>query len=250
MLDLGYQNLFFKLKMLRISFDGVLGRNQIRKIEMLTYLKVKKDNHYFYSPEIFILTCLGLFILFMQSCGNKDSSEALSTIKTIEIRKDFLLGDSPELQIEILDTINLEAAENPAITTVQDIAFSHHFFLLLDRVQGLLKFDNNGSFLQKIEKKGEGPEEYFMPYSIHLDEKENVVLVADWEKRTVISYDFEGNFISSSQRLSGHPISFYKENDTVLVVQETFNGTKEKQVLISSIDPKTLEVKHQEKPLY
>ncbi|MGY6742579.1 MAG: 6-bladed beta-propeller [Cecembia sp.] len=213
-------------------------------------MKVKKGNHYFFSPEIFILTCLGLFILFMQSCRNKDSSEPLSSFNAIEIRKDFLLGDSPELQIEILDTINLEAKGNPAITTVQDIAFSQHFFLLLDRVQGLLKFDNNGSFLQKIGKKGEGPEEYFMPYSIHLDEKENVVLVADWEKRTVISYDFEGNFISSSQRLPGHPISFYRENDTVLAVQETFNGTKEKQVLISSIDPKTLEVKHQEKPLY
>lgn len=217
---------------------------------MLKYMKVKKDNHYFYSPEIFILTCLGLFILFMQSCGNKDSSEAQSSFNTIEIRKDFLLGDFPELQIEILDTINLEASGNPPLTSVHDLAFSQNFFLLIDRRQGLLKFDNKGSFLQKIGKKGEGPEEYFMPYSIHLDEKENIVLVADWQKMTVISYSLEGKFESTSNKLLGHPISFYKDNDTLLVVQETFNGTKEKQVLISSIDPKTLEVKHQEKPLY
>jgi len=112
----------------------------------------------------------------------------------------------------------------------------------LDRKQGLLKYDNSSNFLQKIGKNGEGPEEYIMPYAIHLDDKENIILVAEWEKRIVISYDFEGNFISSSQRLPGHPISFYKENDTVLVVQETLNGTKEKsrQVLISSIEPKTL----------
>ncbi|EKB50977.1 6-bladed beta-propeller [Cecembia lonarensis] len=122
----------------------------------------------------------------------------------------------------------------------------------MDRKQGLLKYDNSGNFLQKIGKNGEGPEEYIMPYAIHLDDKENIILVAEWEKRIVISYDFEGNFISSSQRLPGHSVSFYKENDTVLVVQETLNGTKEKsrQVLISSIEPKTLEVKHQEKPLY
>jgi len=85
-----------------------------------------------------------------------------------------------------------------------------------------------------------------------LDEKENVVFVADWQKMTVISYDLEGNFKSSSQKLPGNPISFYKDNDTLLVVQETLNGTKEKprQVLVSAIDPKTLEVKNWERPLY
>jgi hypothetical protein len=170
----------------------------------------------------------------------------------IEIRKDFLLGDSPELQIEILDTINLEVPGNPPLTAVQDLAFSQDFFVLLDRIQGLLKFDNNGSFLGKIGEKGDGPDEYTIPYAIHLDEKENVVFVADWEKRTVISYDLEGNFDSSSQRLPGHPISFYKDNDTLLVVQETLNGIKEKtrQVLLSSIEPKTLKVKNWERPLY
>lgn len=91
-----------------------------------------------------------------------------------------------------------------------------------------------------------------MPYATHLDEKENIVLVADWQKRIVISYDLEGTFDSSSQRLPGHPISFYKDNDTLLVVQETLYGTKEKprQVLVSSIVPKTLEIKHWERPLY
>lgn len=198
------------------------------------------------------LTLLVFPLFLLLNCGDKNNSDALVSNNTIEIKKDFLLGDSPELQIEILDTINLEAPGNPAFTTVQDIAFSQHFFLLLDRKHGLLKFDNNGNFLQKIGKKGEGPEEYIMPYAIHLDDKENIVLVADWEKRIVISYDLEGNFKSSSQRLLAHPISFYKDDDTLLVVQETLKGAKEKisQVLLSSIEPKTFEVRHQEKPLY
>jgi hypothetical protein len=191
-------------------------------------------------------------VFLLQNCGNKDNSDDLVITNIIEIRKEFLLGDSPELQIEILDTINLEVPGNPPLTAVQDLAFSQDFFVLLDRIQGLLKFDNNGSFLGKIGEKGDGPDEYTIPYAIHLDEKENVVFVADWEKRTVISYDLEGNFDSSSQRLPGHPISFYKDNDTLLVVQETLNGTKEepRQVLLSSIEPKTLKVKNWERPLY
>lgn len=198
------------------------------------------------------LTLLIISVFLLPNCGHKDYAGTLVSINSIEIRKDFLFGDSPELQIEILDTINLEVPGNPPITSVQDIAFSQHFFLLLDRKQGLLKFDNNGSFLRKIGEQGEGPDEYSAPYAIHLDEKENMVLVADWMKMMVLSYDLEGNFNSSSQRMPGHPISFYKENDTILVVQETLNGTKEKprQVLVSSIDPKTIEVKNWERPLY
>jgi len=200
-------------------------------------------------------TKLALFVFpvfLLQYCGDKDNSDVLLSTNTIEIQRDFLFSDSPEFQIEILDTINLEAPGNPPLILSQDLAFSQDFFLLLDKIQGLLKFDTSGNFLHNIGQKGEGPEEYTMPYAIHLDDKENTVLVADWQKRMVISYDLEGNFNSSSQRLSGHPISFFKENDTLLVVQETLIGTKEKprQVLVSSIEPKTLEVKHWERPLY
>jgi hypothetical protein len=199
-----------------------------------------------YLPPAILIFLIPL----LQNCGEKDA--ALVTTSTIEIHKEFLLGDSPELHIEILDTINLEAPGNPPLTAVHDLAFSQDFFLLVDRRQGLLKFDNKGSFLGKIGEKGEGPDEYAIPYAIHLDEKENVVLVADWQKRTVISYDLEGKFESTSNKLPGLPISFYKDNDTLLVVQESIIGTKEqpRQVLISSIEPKTLEVKNWKRPLY
>ncbi|MFD2034757.1 6-bladed beta-propeller [Belliella marina] len=201
-----------------------------------------------YTNLILLVFSISLYT----NCGNKSDVDSTAVTNIVEIHKDFLFGDSPEFQIEILDTINLEAPGNPALTTIQDLAFSQHFFLLLDRIQGLLKFDNSGNILRTIGEKGEGPEEYIMPYAIHLDEKENVVLVADWEKRIVISYDLEGSFKSSSQRLPAHPISFYKDDDNLLVIQETLNGSKEKtrQVLVSSIEPKNLEVKHQESPLY
>jgi len=201
--------------------------------------------------RIIIITFL--FPVFMlQNCKEKDNSVTLVSTHVIEIKKDFLHGDSPELQFEMLDTINLSAPGNPPITIVQDISFSDQFFLLLDRKQGILKFDYTGNYLEAIGECGEGPKEYSMPYAIHLDEEENSLLVADWQKRIVISYDLEGNFNCSSQRLPGHPISFYKENDTLLVVQEMLNGTKEKprQVLVSSIAPKTLEFNNWNSPLY
>lgn len=195
---------------------------------------------------------LVLLVFILQNCGNKDQVDTPVSINTIEIRKDFLFEASPELQIEILDTIDLEIPGNPPLTAIQDITFSDNFFLLLDRKHGLLKFGNSGNFLQKIGESGEGPEEYIMPYAIHLDEKEKIVFVADWQKRIVISYDLNGIFVSSSERLPAHPISFYKDNDTLIVVQETLDGTKDnpRQMYLSSIEPKTLAVKNREKSLY
>lgn len=193
-----------------------------------------------------------LLVFLLESCGDKDKSDAVLSPLAIEIQKDFLLGDSPELQIEILDTINLEAPGNPPLTAFQDIAFSENFILLLDKKLGLLKFDYSGNFLRTIGEKGEGPLAYIMPYAIHLAEDENSVLVADWQKRIVISYDLEGNYKTLSQRLPAHPISFFMDNETLLVVQETLNGTEEKprQVLVSSLAPKTLEFNDWKSPLY
>lgn len=195
---------------------------------------------------------LYISILLFQNCGNKDSVDSIDSPKTIEINLDFLKGDSPEYIIEKLDTINLDVSGNPPLTAVQDLVFSQDFFLLLDRKQGLLKFANDGRFLGKIGENGEGPSEYSMPYAIHVEEKERVVLVADWQKMTVISYGLEGEFKSASNKLAGHPISFYVDNDTLLLVQETMNGTAEqpRQVLISSIEPKCLEVTTWKRALY
>jgi hypothetical protein len=193
-----------------------------------------------------------IFIFQFQNCGIKEFPESLQSTKTIEIKRDFLKGDSPEFIIEIIDTINLEVPGNPPLTSIQDLAFSQDFFLLLDRKHGLLKFDNNGRFLGKIGENGEGPDEYIMPYAIHLDEKEDVVFVADWQKMVILTYSLDGKFESTSRKLPGHPISFYSDNDTLLIVQETINGTKEypREVMISSIEPNTLEVKNWERPLY
>ena len=191
-------------------------------------------------------------VFVLSACGNRKVAKLETSYKRIEITEDFLRGESAELPFEIVDTISLEQPENPPLQVVVDIAFAEEFILLVDNKQGLLKFDYDGNIIQRIGAMGEGPEEYSMPYAIHLDEKENTILVADWQKRLVISYDLNGDFNSSSQRLPGHPISFYKENDTLLVVQEGYvkSNAAPRQVLLSSIEPLGLELKHRESPLY
>lgn len=198
------------------------------------------------------LILLILSLSLLQNCGKKNDVDTPKLPTTIEITKDFLLGEVSELQFEAMDTINLESPGSPPLTATMDIAFSQYFFLLLDNRQGLLKFDYGGNFLRTIGAFGEGPEEYLQPRTVYLDEKVNIILLADWVKMVLISYDLDGKFISSS-RLPGRPISLYNENDTLLVIQESDFGSNEdtRNVLLSSFKPKTLEIiKHQNSPLY
>jgi hypothetical protein len=201
-----------------------------------------------YSKIIFPLLCILLF----QFCNTKNEVEVVEDIHKIEISKDFLLDGENGFQFQPLDTIDLERSGNPPLTFIHDIAFGKDYIFLIDNRKGLLKYDYDGNYIQTIGKKGEGPDEYLVLTAIYLDEKENIVLVSHWQKMVVNSYDLEGNFIASSKKLAGQPISFYKEDSTILVIQEDLNSSEKdgKSIRISSIEPTTLEFKTQENPLY
>ena len=99
---------------------------------------------------------------------------------------------------------------------------------------------------------GEGPNEYFVPTSIHLDENKNLILLTDWEKMSVVSFDFEGNFIAS-KKFPGKPILLFQEKDTLLALQEdasSYQEANQMNLIVSTVDPNSLEVKHQEGVLY
>ena len=201
-----------------------------------------------FATGCYFLLCLALF----QYCNTKSEVEVVEDIHQIEIGKDFLLNHINELQFKEIDTIDLEQPGNPPLTSIQDLAFAKDYIFLLDIKQGFLKFDHYGNFIQTIGKKGDGPDEYTVPTSIYLDETNSRVLLADYEKMVVNSFDLEGNFIAASKKLPGRPISFYKENDKVLVIQEGIEsyGSGAQTVLLSFLEPTTLEFNSQKTPLY
>ncbi|MEP0713851.1 MAG: 6-bladed beta-propeller, partial [Algoriphagus sp.] len=201
-----------------------------------------------YPKVIYLFLSVSLF----QNCNQKEPFEASNALHTIEIKKDFLLNQVNELKFKATDTIDLERPGNPPLTTIQDVVFSTESIFLLDRKHGLLKYDDAGNFLQSIGKKGEGPDEYLMPTAIYLNEVENVALIADWEKMVVTSYDLEGNFIASSGKIPGRPISFYKEGDNLLMILEGIEsyGEGSQTVLVSSINPTTLDLTSEVTTLY
>lgn len=205
------------------------------------------------SISILLLISISLF----QSCGEKDAgnesemSEIVS-LKEITVSNDFLSDPTNLLVIDPIETIDLEMEGNPNISYINDIAFTKENIFLVDRMLGVLKFDRNGKFISQIGKKGEAPEEYQMAVAINLNENKNNLIVADWSQMKIVSYDLEGNFLAST-KLPGNPISFFTQQDSVLVFQEDMNrSTKknEQNIIFSSVNFETLDSKNYQNSIF
>ena len=81
-------------------------------------------------------------------------------------------------------------------------------------------FSRNGKGLRKINKKGQGSEEYIFNLSVFLDEDKGEIYV-DEVIRNVLVYDFQGNFIRSIHRDDVKWINATSYNSDYLIARES-----------------------------
>ncbi|MBN7818031.1 6-bladed beta-propeller [Algoriphagus pacificus] len=179
------------------------------------------------------------FVVMFFGCNKGIDLEDSGIPNEIKISKNFLSRELSDFQFETIDTIDLEIPGNPSLTYFQDIAFANDFFFVLDIKQGLIKFDYDGNYLKTIGVKGQGPDEYYLATSLYLDNKSKIIYMTDWGNMSVLSYDFEGNFIGTIKSL-GQPILLFNQNDSLYVIQEYAYSSEQKNrmdLIVSRIDP-------------
>lgn len=59
----------------------------------------------------------------------------------------------------------------------------------------ILVFDENGKFLNRVGRIGQGPEEYISMSSVKVDTIAKSIFVLDERKKSIIVYDFDNNFL-------------------------------------------------------
>jgi len=79
----------------------------------------------------------------------------------------------------------------------QVLQLSNDEILVLDSDQNqIFVFDNQGDFLRKIGRKGQGPGELNNPFGI-VETNDNFLIVADTGNARIESFDFKGNYLNS-----------------------------------------------------
>ena len=133
------------------------------------------------------------FMLALLATGCGDANQKTSGLPQIDVRTDY-----PEKEICLQDVADVSYI---ALDSQDDIlvrghvgSFSDKGIMIFDASnQRLLFFDKQGKFLNFVGRKGQGPEEYSMMFSILVDWDKNEVMVFNSYGQSVV-YSLDGAF--------------------------------------------------------
>ena len=157
----------------------------------------------------FIFT--GIIILFvMAGCGGDHSStDGLITVDvndSYSTKKELVLQDFMDVEYIPLET-NDEFINRACVQAVGE-----KYIIVTNFYDdgNIFVYGRNGKAIRKINRKGQGGEEYVSMRSVSLDEENEEIFVNDFHAKKIRVYDLEGNFKRSLNQRS-EKSSFYVE---------------------------------------
>lgn len=128
--------------------------------------------------------------------------------------------------MEDLQIIQLENSDEALVGEGRSWVFNDRIFIYSDGV--VKQFDRKGKYLGKVGQKGQGPGEYTIaPYDFYHDEKSGNTYMAQYNTRSISSYDADGNYLEDITLAQGFPkgtIHVDPENRTVTVSALNFDS--------------------------
>lgn len=150
--------------------------------------KVRKQIPY-YTLFVLMVCCLG--------CGSKTEVTETDSVRTSGLQSYKL--DIREDKIPVADLIQsikitrLEETEESLLRAVGQVEFHEDKMIIPDNRGDFYIYSKTGEFLNKFNRKGEGPEEYSRRTDFWL---ENGFIAIYIYSQSINRYDLEGNFIS------------------------------------------------------
>ena len=146
---------------------------------------------HFKTFAIKVLQISLLLLLFGCGFSNKETNRNLIEVDLNE-RIDVSIFDI----FERIEIIKLETTDNSLFRYVNKVVCFNNVFYIHDYVEKtILSFDSAGKFLNKIDNRGQGPEEYIHISDFDLDKQENKLLVLDPVSNSLLEYDLTGQFL-------------------------------------------------------
>ncbi|MCF6358143.1 MAG: 6-bladed beta-propeller [Draconibacterium sp.] len=177
--------------------------NFIRKMKMKEHIKL----------GIYHLIIVLLISLWLFSCSKTKTDNILINIEqkeNVSIKEHFLS----------IDLIPLETSDSVLIGRLTKIVQNNKKYYVLDKKQrAVFIFDLNGKFLNKIDKKGNGPGEYTEISDFEINQYSgNIELLSPWG--IIYVYDKRGKFIRNYKVPDVlkvmHFLKFISENKVLL----------------------------------
>jgi hypothetical protein len=215
--------------------EGIEDQNACRllNINILIYkLSIMKSK---------LISVIIMLPLIMTNCG-KENKQSASDVITIDVttnypEKELIIQDFMDVEYIALD----EADEFLTQGIVMDIG--KEIILVQNRVRdgNIFVFDRTGKGLRKINRRGQGSEEYLHTTAIILDEDNDEMFIKDYPARKFVVYDLYGNFKRSFKFTGsdGYYTSVFNYDREYLICYNNYPTTNKKQsthLLVSKQD--------------
>jgi hypothetical protein len=176
---------------------------------------------------------ISVFCLFVSSCANhKIDKNGDIGYYHVDITNDLLSSDI-DLTSLFKDywIIKLDAGKDEYIDNFASFKVLNDKIYVLDRFKSkaVFIFTLDGQYINKIHKVGKGPGEYLHMADFDVDKETGNILILDWNKGAVLSYDISGNYITTLN-LNNRYSTFTKYNDRYLMSNH-YSSNKEDTLL-------------------
>lgn len=141
-----------------------------------------------------------LLFVSLLSCTQRKEQGGMDII--IEVNNEFDINDNLLFQF-----IPLETTDTSLFGDVGNILIHHDTIYIIDsKNTKLLTFNMKGEFIAQIGEIGNGPGEYVSPVVMHIDDKRNVISVADPNLCKLLNYSLD-----DFHYLNSHKIGYFSE---------------------------------------
>ena len=190
-----------------------------------------------------IITIPAILLFALAGCGkDKQSTNELITVDvTVSYpKKELILQDFMDVEYIPLETKDDFICQGLVLAIGKDIILARNRI----RDGDIFTYDRKtAKGLKKINREGQGGEEYTFIQRIVLDEKQNEIFVLDHLPRKIAVYDLDGNFKRSLKR--GDELYFfhlYNFNQTSLITNNYWVTDKPAFTIISKQDGTTKQI--------
>lgn len=169
-----------------------------------------------------------MVIVLLASCKKENNKRDVNTYSINEsiINMQFKWPQS----IKLLQCIKLETNNESLIGCVKKVEIINDKIFVLDsKSKAIIIFDKNGTFINKVNKLGEGPQGYIELRDFMVDSKSKTILVLDYKK--IIKYNFEGDYVSSVKLGEINPLQFIATNENDYFLWTGTSNSKDKNCI-------------------
>lgn len=197
-------------------------------------------------------TLILLFAILLISC-TKQEKRTECPIITFDISQKVTLSHK-DIECKF---IALETNDKCLLRAIVDIHFYDNKIFIIDGIKNskVFIFDNQGKFISQIGDIGSGPGEYAQPYRMHIDKKDNQIIIADTRLNKLIHYRLDNfKYISDQKAFNFSDCAWLPDGNILWFNTIGFDTGKRKNYFIQITDKElntiTYHGKTQELPPY